>query len=237
MSRIGSEVARLRKEKGLTPKQLGKLVGVSDSFILDVESGKKVVNDELAARLYRVLGQQEDRVDIYGSDDPGNKTDSMPGTPSGTVPKTASKAGLKPVQTAQPVQQVWSDALASILKSVPIFGYKLDTAADTRQLPIVSNKVEGHPKDKVFYLRVEEEDMAGFRISKGDLALCFSMQEVDKDGIYFIEYHDKRAIRQVKRLDSSKLLLVSNKGTLATETVPVKEVKVLARLIRLEIVL
>jgi DNA-binding XRE family transcriptional regulator len=44
MNRIGFEVSRLRKEIGMSRKQLAKLVGVNEVFITDVEEGRKVVN-------------------------------------------------------------------------------------------------------------------------------------------------------------------------------------------------
>lgn len=219
MSRMGSEINRLRKEKDLTQKQLGKLVGVSEGFIADVETGKRVLNDELAARIYKVLGQEAAKDDLYVPKERGS-TDAVKNLEK-VVPK--------------PVQQVWSDALGEVLKIVPVYDYKMDKTVDTKQLPIVSNKVEGYPKDKVFYLQIEDNDMTGFRISKGDLALSYSTQEIDKDGIFLIEYAGKRAVRQVKRLEGDKLLMVSNKGSLVTETVTVKNTRVLARLIRLEI--
>ena len=111
----------------------------------------------------------------------------------------------------------------------------MDKIIATKQLPVVSNKVEGLAKDKVFYLKIEDNDMSGFRIMKEDLALAFSTQEFEKEGIYFIEYNDKRVVRQIKKLDIDKLLLIGNKGSLVTETVALKNIKILARLIRLEI--
>jgi len=57
--------------------------------------------------------------------------------------------------------------------TVPVYRYKMDKAVDAKQLPIIQNKVEGFPKDKVFYLIIEDDDMSGFRILKDDLALVY----------------------------------------------------------------
>jgi DNA-binding XRE family transcriptional regulator len=43
MSRMGLEISRLRKEIGMTPKQLAKLVGVTEGFIIEVEAGRKIL--------------------------------------------------------------------------------------------------------------------------------------------------------------------------------------------------
>jgi transcriptional regulator with XRE-family HTH domain len=222
MSRVGNQIFSLRKEKGLTQKQLGKMVGVSESFIDEVEAGKRVMKDDMLSRITKVLGQASDKADMYDASDIIRE-------------EPTEKPPVK--LTPKPVQQVWSDALESIMKMVPIHDYKMDKIIATKQLPVISNKIEGLAKDKVFYLKVEDNDMIGFRIMQDDLALAYSTQEIEKDAIYFIEYNEKRAVRQIKKLDGDKLLLVSNKGSLVTETIMQKNVKILARLIRLEIFL
>jgi transcriptional regulator with XRE-family HTH domain len=221
LSRIGLEISRLRKERNMTQKQLAKLAGVSEGYIDEVEAGKKVLKDSLISRVYKILGQEAVDNDVYVPDQK---------TKDGII-----QAAVKPAP--KPVQQVWNDALGGILKTVNVYDYKMDKAVDTKQLPIVANKVEGYPKDKVFYLQIQDNDMTGFRISKGDLALACATQEIEKDAIFFIEYGEKRAVRQIKRLEGDKILLVCNAGNLATEMATVKTVKVLGRLIRLEILL
>lgn len=121
---------------------------------------------------------------------------------------------------------------------VPVYlNYKMDKTGEPRQLPIIANKVEGFPKDKVFYLTIEDNEMAGFRICSGDLALLLDTREIEKDAIYLIEYGGKRIVRQIRKLDSDKLLLVGNRTGLKTETALKKDVNAIGRLIRLEILL
>jgi len=60
---------------------------------------------------------------------------------------------------------------------------------------------------------------------------------LDKDAIFLLEFNGHHLIRQIKILDSEKLLLVSNKGSIITSTVMKKDVKIIARLIRVEITL
>lgn len=225
MSRLGTEISTLRQEKGLTRKQLAKLAGVAESFILDVETGKRVIKDDVALRMIKLLGQETDGYGLNNDDD----STEQPAKSSMPAARTAAKAAPKPVQ------QVWSDALGSILKTVPVYDYSMDKVLEARQLPVVSNKVEGFPKEKVFYLKIDESDMAGFRIMRGDTAFACMVQEFEKDGIYFMQHAGKKAVRQVKKLDSGKLLLVSNKGGIQTETVSVKDIKFIARLIKIEI--
>jgi transcriptional regulator with XRE-family HTH domain len=220
MSRMGSEISRLRKEIGLTQKQLAKLVGVSEGYIIDVEAGKKVLNGELAAKISKALRKEVGSLDIYEDSERNSKPE-----PDRKVVKVIEK----------PVQAVWTDALAGVLAQVPIYDYKMEKSITFRQMPIVNNKIEGFAKDKVFYLTIEDNEMSGFRILKGDLAFACAAQEIEKDAIYLIDYNGRKSIRQIKKLDGEKLLIVSNSGSLITETASRKDVKVVARLVRLEL--
>ncbi len=230
MSRIGQEINKVRLKKGKTPKQLAKALGVSESFVLDIESGKKIVSDDMIGRISKALDFELGPIGLFASDDK-----FAPSTGNNDSVRSVKKVAS--VATNEPVQQVWDDAFGNILKTVPVYGYKMDKIIDKKLLPIEKNKVEGYAKEKVFYLNIEDTDMAGFRIFKGDRAFGVLENQIDKDGIFLIEYNGERAVRQVKKLQGDKLLLVYNRGTLITETVSTKEIKTVARLVKLEVIL
>jgi len=50
-----------------------------------------------------------------------------------------------------------------------------------------------------------------------------------------MDVNGEREIRQLKKLDSNKVLIISNKNMVRTETAHPKDVKVVAKLNRLEI--
>ena len=212
---MGVEISRLRKELGLTQKELAKRVGVTEKFIMEIETGRKIVKDSVVKRISQVLRKEVGNLDIY---------DDKP-EPNINVEKV--------VET--PVQDIWDDALSGVIMNIPIFNYKMDKVLGTRKLPIIANKVEGLPKDKVIYLIVEDNHMKGFRINKGDLVLAYKTYEVDKESIYLIEYKGKKMIRQLKKISNDKLILVQNGDALITNTVYKKDINILARLVRLEI--
>jgi transcriptional regulator with XRE-family HTH domain len=222
MSRVGSEICRLRKEAGLTQKQLAKSTGVSEGFIEEVESGRRIINSDLIARFAKALRQEAGKLDLFNEDEIRQRPE-----PERNVKRVIEK----------PVQKIWTDALAGVIMNVPVYDLKMDKAVGSKSLPIVSNKVDGFPKDRVFYLTAADNEMTGFRIAKGDLVFSCRTQELEKEGIYLIEYGGKRCVRQVKKLNQDKLLLIGNDGSLSTVTAPAKEVNILAALIRLEIML
>ena len=56
MSRLGDTIRGARLKKAMTPKALAKKCGVSESFIVEVESGRRIVSDDQAQRILKVLG-------------------------------------------------------------------------------------------------------------------------------------------------------------------------------------
>ena len=77
--------------------------------------------------------------------------------------------------------------------------------------------------------------MSGFRMIKDDIVFGHLVKEASKNGLFLIEYDNKRVIRQIKNLGGQKLLLIGNDGSAKTETIQMNEVKVIAKLERLEI--
>lgn len=224
MSRVGEKVKALRMEQGMSLKQLSKKLGVAESFLNEVELGRKVVNDDLIRRFSKVLGKDINDIGMSFEEEVFNEKEEK------------AKYEVKK-EKLEAVKDVWNDALGSVLKTVPIYKYDLKAVVGKKQLPLISNKVEGYAQDKVFFLEIEEDDMIGFRIAKGDIAFAHITHEVENNAICLIEQNDERVIRQIKKLDANKLLLISNRGSLRTETVGVKDINVLAKLERVEIIL
>jgi transcriptional regulator with XRE-family HTH domain len=225
MSRVGDKIKNIRMSTGMSQKQLAKKLGVAENFVNEVETGRKIINQDLIDRISKVLGK--DINDITMSFEEQVFEEEKVKKPAASVRKD------KPEQ----VSDVWNEAFASVIKSIPIYNYSLTKVLGSKQLPLLNNKIEGHNQDKVFYLEIEGDDMIGFRIAKGDLAFAVSTNEFFNNSISLIQYGDKRVVRQLQRLDNSKAIIISNKGSVVTETVSIKEIKVIAKLERLEIVL
>lgn len=229
MSRVGEKIKFSREKAGMTPKQLAKKLGVSESFINEIESGKKVVNEIVMQRISKVLGSQINDIS-FSFEEESTHDDKTSDVVSSPVYNKQKDNGKKSEN-----QEIWTDAFNSILKNVPVYTYNLRDVLSTKQLPVISNKIEGFASDKVIYIKIENDDMMGFRIAEGDIALCHVTSEAETNGIYLLEHNGERNVREIKKLDGNRLLLISNKGTLRTETVNIKELKILAKLLKLEI--
>lgn len=222
MSRVGEKIKIAREHSKVTQKQLAKKLGVAEKYIAEVEQGKKIVNDQLLHKISKVLGKDINDIsmsfeaEVYREERTVEVKKSSKSKESGAT-------------------DIWNKAFGDVLRNVPVYGEDLKTVRSYRELAVHSNKIDGFAQDKVYFLEVETDDMIGYRIKAGDIAFCHSIKELDNNSICFVEYNGKRVIRYIKKLDNTKVLLLSNKGDIRTETCNIKEITPLARLLKLEI--
>jgi transcriptional regulator with XRE-family HTH domain len=224
MSRVGEKIKEARLKSGMSQKILAKKLGVAEKFINEVELGRKVAQESFIDKAAKVLNTDFNDVSMVVTDEALLEERKA-------IKESLAKKPKNKIES----DEVWTNAFSSVLKNVLIFDYSLQNKKGFKELPIHSNKIEGHPQDKVLYLEIQDDEMSGFRILKGDLAFAYLVKEISNNGIFLVEYKGKRAIRQIKSLGNSKILLVSNGGSLLTETMELKEVTVLAKLEKLEI--
>lgn len=228
MSSVGERIKAARNLKGFTQKQLAKKLGVSESYINDVECGRKVVEEKFIERAGKVLGGGlEEMTTLFDNIaiDEKKKEENKP----------RGYAAVKATKPKGEVNDLWNDAFSSVLRSVGIYNYDLNKPLGKKELPVMSNKIEGYSQDKVIYLKIENDDLLGFRICQGDLAFANLTTEIENNKIHLIEVNGERVLRQLKKLDSNKILMISNKNMVRTETAHPKDIKVIAKLNRLEI--
>ena len=220
MSRVGERIKEAREKSGMTQKALAKKLGVAEKFVNEVETGRKIINESLISKVSKVLNTDLNDINMVVTDEELQKE----------LKAEKQVRQTKPVE----VNEVWNQAFGSVLKNVPIYDYSLTQVKGYKQLATASNKIDGHTANKVFYLRIENNDMTGYRIQENDLALCYSIKEIENNSICLVEFNGKRVIRQIKKLDNVKALLISNNGSMRTETANIKEIKAIAKLYRIE---
>ena len=220
MSRIGEKIKNIRIEKGLTQKQLGKKLGVAEGFINEVESGRKVINQSLVDRIGKVLGKDLNDITMSFEEE---------------VYKEEKQTKFEYQPKKEKINDVWNEAFGSVIKNIPMYSYELNKVLGYKKMPLIENKIEGFPQDKALFLQIQDDEMMGFRIAKGDIAFGNLTNEVQNNSICLVEYGNERKIRQIKTLDSNKILLISNSGSVRTETIEKKSLKVIAKLNKLEI--
>lgn len=220
MSRVGEKIKQAREKSGLSAKALGKKLGVAEKYINEIELGRKVANESFIERASKVLKTDLNDISMVATDEDLMKEK-----------ETLRKAPKAKIEKSE----IWTDAFSSVIKNVPIYDYSLKSIKGTKELPVHSNKVEGYTQDKVIYIEIENNEMSGFRMLSGDLAFAHLVKEFSNNGIFLINHKGERKIRQIRSLGNSKVLLISNGGSLLTETTELKEINIIAKLERIEI--
>ena len=228
MSSVGERIKDARNAKGMTQKQLAKKLGVSEGYINDVECGRKVVEEKFIDRAGKVLGGNLSEMTTLFDNIAFDEKKKEENRPKGY-------AAVKANKSKEVVNDIWNDAFSSVLKSVGIYDYDINTPIGKKELPVMSNKIEGYSQDKVIYLKIQNDDLLGFRICEGDLAFANLTTEIENNKIYLVEVNGERILRQLKKLDSNKILMISNKNMVRTETAHPKDIRVIAKLNRIEI--
>lgn len=223
MSRVGDRIKEARLKANIPQKALAKKLGVSEKYINEVEMGRKVAQESFINKASKVLNTDLNDINMVVTDE-----DLM-------EEKRVAKESKPSFKKDNKSNEVWENAFSSVLKNVPIYDYELKNVKGHKELPIHSNKVEGYPQDKVIYLEVSDDEMSGFRMLRGDLVFGHLVTELNQNGFYLVNYKGETKIREVRRLDNSKVLLMSNRGSAMTETIEVRNMKVVAKLDRVEI--
>lgn len=215
MSRIGTRIKESRTKSGLSVKQLAKKLGVAESFIADVEAGRKIINEDLIKRVEKVLGSNLSE-DIFEE-------------------VTEPIENIKEPEVSKTINKQWEDAFSHILKKIPVCDINFREIFEYKYEPVMDRKIEGYSADKLIYIKSPDDSMRGFRINKDDKIMVYQNGEIQNNSISIIDIEGKRYIRQLKRLDSSKVLIISHGSELKTETRDVKSFNVVGRCIKLEI--
>lgn len=244
MSRLGDLLRTERMRRSLSTKQVAKLAGVSESYIADVEAGKRIIADDQARRILKRMGMQEHTEAGFTLDDIAATVDLAtvkPGAPE--TPRAPAVRGERSAPESEVVAtsgedkavagSVWLDALSSVLKRVPVLNAVMQEV-DHRLLPIVNGRVEGASPDKVFYYLAPDDSMRGFRVLRDDLVLIVPAASPIDGAVMLVEYRSHRALRKVKMLDATTMLLQSCDREYSAETVAVSDANYLGRAVRLE---
>ncbi|SDK66973.1 helix-turn-helix domain-containing protein [Natronincola ferrireducens] len=230
MSRVGKAIQQQRMKKGITPKQLGKKCGVSEAFILDIEGGKKIINEKLLAQISKVLGGNlEENMVLEAPPQEKKEQETLEKKPQKFMETTSSKR-----REVEPLAQ-WGEALSNIIKQIPIYDMAMVDRKGYKSFPIIDKKVEGFHPDKLIYIQLEDDTLSEYRMKKGDRCLIYLNHEPMNGTFQLVEYDKKTYLRKVKRVEGNKIKLI--KGTADSQAVikEMKDIKILGKLIRVEI--
>ena len=235
MSRLGDLIRTERIRQKLTPKQVAKKCGVSESYLLAVEAGTRIIADDQARRILKAIGLKQQTEAEFTLDDIAATVDLAQVQPR--LAEAVKKPQKKEAELAASSEDegvagsVWLDALQSVLKRVPVMNAVMKPVA-YRLVPVENGRIEGANPDKVFFYLAPDDSMRGFRIHKGDIVLTVPAQSPVDGAIMLMNYKEHRYLRKVKVLDDRQVLLQSYDREYEAETVPISEIGFLSRAVQ-----
>ena len=229
MSRLGDTIRNARVKAKMTEKALGKKCGLAESFIKDVESGRRIVSDDQAQRILKVLGVANPvSAELEVAAEPEVKLRPRPRAyilPAQEQEENARKA-------AEASSDAWLDALGGVVKRVPVMSPD-GLVIDHVLTPIVNGKIEGGAPDKVLYYRCPDDMLRGFRVHAGDLLLVVPASKAEDGQLMLVEHKGQRMVRKLLKLDGGRIQLQAFDHEFSATVGTIMDVKVLGRCVSL----
>lgn len=235
MSRLGDLIRTERIRQKMTPKQVARKCGVSESYLVAVEAGTRIIADDQARRILKAIGLKQQTEAEFTLDDIAATVDLAQVQPR--LAEAVKKPPKKEAELAASSEDegvagsVWLDALQSVLKRVPVMNAVMKPVA-YKLVPVENGRIEGANPDKVFYYLAPDDSMRGFRVHKGDIVLTVPAQSPVDGAIMLMNYKEHRYLRKVKVLDDRQVLLQSYDREYEAETVPISEIGFLSRCVQ-----
>ena len=236
MSRLGDLIRMERIRQKMTPKQVAKKCGVSESYLMAVEAGTRIIADDQARRILKAIGLKQQNEAEFTLDDIAATVDLVQ-----VQPKMAEALKKKPERkeaelAASTVEEsvagsVWLDALQSVLKRVPVMNAVMKPVS-YKLVPVENGRIEGANPDKVFFYLAPDDSMRGFRIHRGDIVLTVPANSPVDGAIMLLNYNEHRYLRKIKVLDDRTVMLQHYDREYEAETVPISEIGFLSRCVQ-----
>ena len=240
MSRLGDLIRTERIRQKMTPKQVARKCGVSESYIVAVEAGTRIIGDDQARRILKTIGLRQQNEAEFTLDDIAATVDLAQVRPSlaakAAAPKPKPSEAEKVASTELEKEEgvagsIWMDALGSVLKRVPVMNAVMKPVR-YRLVPVENGRIEGANPDKVFFYLAPDDSMRGFRIHRGDIVLTVPAQSPVDGAVMLINYNEHWYLRKIKLMGDRQVLLQQYDREYEQETAEINEIGFIARCVQ-----
>ena len=233
MTRLGETIKKARLGAKMTEKALAKKCGVAESFIKEVEAGRRIVSDDQAQRILKALGVKNPvSAELEVANEGEVKLRPKPRPYIIPVPQPEKKETPEETHAAGEAADAWLDALGGVVKRVPVIGED-NVVIDHVLTPVIGGKIEGGHPEKVLYYRCPDDSLRGFRIYAGYLLLTVPAKAVVSNAIMLIQRDGQRIARKITKMDGSRLNVQSFDVDFVSEILPAQDVYVLGLCVKL----
>ncbi len=238
MSRLGDLIRTERIRQKMTPKQVARKCGVSESYIMAVEAGTRIIGDDQARRILKTIGLRQQNEAEFTLDDIASTVDlaqvqpSLKKAVSAPKPREAEKVASTGDEQKEGIAgSVWLDALQSVMKRVPVMNAVMKPVS-YKLVPVENGRIAGANPDKVFYYLSPDDSMRGFRICRGDLVLTVPAQSPVDGAVMLVTWKEHRFLRKIKILSDHEVMLQSYDREYEAETVSIHDVGFISRCVQ-----
>ena len=229
MSRLGDTIRAARLKAKLSEKALGRKCGLAESYIKDLESGRRIVSDEQAQRILKVLGVDNPiSTELEVAAEPPVQLRPRPRAYVISAQEQAETAK----KAAEESSDAWLDALSGVVKRVPVMAPD-GLVIDHVLTPIVNGRSEGGAPDKVLYYRCPDDMLRGFRVHAGDLLLVVPTGKAEDGQLMLVEYKGERMVRKLLKMDGGRIQMQAFDHEFSAVIGTIMDVKVLGRCVKL----
>ncbi|MEN1759059.1 helix-turn-helix domain-containing protein [Anoxynatronum sibiricum] len=233
MNPIAEAIRKARLRAGMTEKMLAKKCGLAENYIKQVESGRKVIQEQAAQRILQVLGEETDVLQQgshlrrdSGENEDDRETENNRSTRNQAVKRDASLS-------IEPNDQ-WTDALAHIIRRFPVENLATGKIVAQKELPVLGKKIEGVPWERVRFFQVADGQLQSLRIFKDDLVMVCETTEIINGKIHVIEVNGQKMIRKLSKDQQKKILLSTGSSGEVPTAVTEKQLKLIGRCVSVE---
>ncbi len=226
MNRLAEQIKIARVQANLSEKALAKKCGISENYLRDIESGKKVIKEDVAEKILTKLGKTMDFMSMPEKtlqEESGNKSFKQ----KVTAKEKLQNYDLKPTGA-------WQKALGNLVKTYPVQRMDNKKVVAEKSLPLIGNKVEGYHPDKLFFIEVTDNSLQGFRIKKGDVVTVLDTQEIENGAFYLINVEKGRTIRKLRKEGGGKVSLIQGLDKESAIAKQNNELKIIGKCIKAE---
>lgn len=221
MNKTAEKIQIARLKKNMTTKQLAKKCGLTAGYIEQVESGKKIISESIAEKIFKVLEVKATSVSLEAM---ARREEVVKQAPK---PKPVQKVKHHSVDHAPS----WSGALDNIIRKYPIYNAYTKKEVGQKTIPTVDTKVDGYHCDKLSFLEVFDNTMSTYNILEGDVLMMFLTKDITNEKIYYFEYENRPYIRKLRKEQNKKISMYSDNQPL---TVDSEKIKLIGKIVKLE---
>ena len=239
MSIIGANIKNIRTKKNISIKELAKKCGISELFLADIESGKRVPNTQVVNSISKALTINIEAIepqyfsDYFDGEEPKKEEVKKPSTVVATS-KTLEKGYVSdnPLSTAFTKAANKIPVLNKITagKAFPFEGDIIDYKYE----PVFQGKQNNVSGENFIYFTVQDNSMSSARIMKNDLALVFITDSIFDKDIILVVFNGKTYIRRLKTVEDKKYLLYPENPEFEVLLADKKDVKIIGKIVRVE---